>query len=204
MFIKKISCKASERGFSFIELLLVLTLAPIIFFAVYSNFTSGVRLWQRMQVGTPEEDDAIFRMKTQRDFQNVLRFAAVPFAGEKDEITFMAGIESDEGLGGKRAIGKVRYFYDESANAIGREEKDFSQVYRESEGRISQIVRNVGSFGTTYLVKDPLTKEYEWKDEYQPEKPGDLPLAVRLNYTTQTSAENTEQTFFIPSGGSVK
>ena len=99
MFIKKISCKAAKRGFSLIELLLVLTLAPIIFFAVYANFISGVRLWQRMQVGTPEEDQAIFRTKTQRDFQNVLRYAAVPFTGGKDEVTFMAGIGSDEALG---------------------------------------------------------------------------------------------------------
>ncbi len=204
MFIKKISCKADKRGFSLIELLLVMTLAPIIFFAVYSNFISGVRLWQRMQVGTPEEDQVIFRMKTQRDFQNVLRYAAVPFTGEKDGVSFTAGIEADEVLGGKRAIGRVRYFYDDSANAIAREVKDFSQLYRESAGQTTLMARNVRSFEIVYLVKDALKNDYAWEEKFRPEKPSDLPLAVRLIYTTESSAENTQQTFFVPSGGSLK
>ncbi len=203
MFIKKISSRAARRGFSLIELLLVLTLAPIIFFAVYSNFISGVRLWQRMQVGTPEEDQAIFRMKTQRDFQNVLRYAAIPFAGEKDGVSFMAGIEADDKLGGKRAIGWVHYFYDESADAVTREVKDFNQIYRESAGKATQMARGVGSFTVVYLVKEALSSDYEWKEEFRPEKPGELPLAVRLIYTTQNSAESTTQTYFIPAGGSI-
>ncbi len=204
MFIKKIVCKTAKGGFSLVELLLVLSLAPIIFFAVYSNFSAGVQLWQRLQVATPEEDQAIFRLKTQRDFQNVMHYESMPFLGEKDELSFAAGIEADDGLGGKRAIGQVRYFYDESARAIARETKDFTQIYKEAPGQTVLLARDVGSFEAAYLVKDPLAKKYEWKDEFRPEKPGELPMAVRLIYTAQGSSENTEQTFFIPAGGPVK
>jgi len=204
MFIKKTYRKAAERGFSLVELLLVMTLAPIIFFAVYSNFSSGVRLWQRLQVGTPEEDQAIFRLKTQRDFQNVLRYAPIPFTGEKEEVFFATGIEADDTLGGKRAIGQVHYFYDESAKAVARETKDFNQIYRETGGQIILMAQNVRSLEMSYLVKDPLEDDYIWKEEFRPEKAGDLPLAVRLSYISQNSSQQNEQTFFIPAGGSLK
>lgn len=204
MLIKKTSRKASEGGFSFVELLLVMSLAPIIFFAVYSNFTSGVRLWQRMQIGTPEEDQAIFRLKTQRDFQNVLHYAAVPFEGEKEEMFFMAGIDVEGSPGGKRAMGQVHYYYDESARTIARETRDFSQLYQEKPGQITLMAQNVRSVQMAYLVKDPLENDFTWKEEFTAEKAGDLPLAIRLIYTAQNSSQSTELTFFIPAGGSLK
>ena len=153
MPIKKTSRRAPKRrGFSLVELLLVLSLAPIVFFAVYSNFSSGVKLWQRLQVKTPEEDQVIFRLKTQRDFQNALRYVPVPFQGEDTNVAFMACIAATE-LGGDRAIGQVRYFYDDSHNTIVREVRDFSQLYREAQGQVTVMQANVGSFSLQYLAK---------------------------------------------------
>ncbi len=201
MFIKKTFCRQISRGFSLVELLLVLSLAPIVFFAVYSNFAAGVQLWQRLQVATPEEDQAIFRIKAQRDFQNVMRYRSLPFQGDKESVSFMAGIQADRELGGSHAIGRVRYFYDPSAHAITREVKDFSQIYKEAAGQVTILATGIRSLELSYLVKDEFGKEYIWQDEYEPSKPDNLPLAVRLTYTTLNSSENAEQTFFIPAGG---
>ena len=204
MFIKKTSRKASKPGgFSLIELLLVLSLAPIVFFAVYSNFNAGVRLWQRLQIGTPDEDRAIFRIKTQRDFLNAMHFTSIPFMGDEEGVTFAASIVADEKLGGDRAIGQVHYFYDASSRNIMRETKDYSQVYKESPGLSTVMAQNIDSFVMTYLVKDVTAKDYVWQEDYH-EKPGTLPTAIKLTYTVKDSAEVYEQTYFISSGGEAR
>ena len=200
MFIKKTS-RRDCRGFSLLELLLVLTLAPIVFFAVFSNFSTGIRLWQRVQVETPEEDLAIFLLKAQRDFEGAMRYSPMPFRGDSDEVAFASGVVASPELGGARAIGEVRYFYDASARGIAREIRDLSQIYQEKPGKTSLMLRPVGSFELFYLVWDPLASQYEWKSEYRPEKPGQLPLAVRLTYSVPSIAGAAEQTFFLPAGG---
>ena len=201
--IKTLHKRADRRGFSMVELLLVLSLAPIVFFAVYSNFSAGVKMWQRLQISTPEEDQAIFRLKTQRDFQNALHYESLPFQGDDSEAVFMACIALP-GPGGDRAIGQVHYFYDDSHKTIVREICDFSQLYRDAQGQVTVMQSNVGSFSMLYLSKDPLSAEPDWKDSFKPGKPGELPLAVRITYSESGRTENFEQTYVIPAGGLVK
>ncbi len=191
-------------GFSLLELLLVMTLVPIVFFAVYANFSTGIRLWQRLQVDTPEEDVLIFTQKARRDFENVMRYSPIPFEGEKNEATFPTGIESGPALGGHRAMGEVRYFYEENAKAIFRETKNISQAYRQSEGTKDRILKNVSAFSIGYLTFDKLENAYVWNENFRPSKQGELPVAIRLSYSLSEKNENVEQVFFIPVGGFLK
>lgn len=193
--------KLKQSGFSLLELLLVLTLAPIVFFAVYANFSTGVRMWQRLQIGTPEEDLVIFTQKAQRDFENMMRYSTAPFEGSKEEVTFPTGIESDPVLGGRRSIGQAHYFYDTGAKAIFRETKNVSELYRESSGTKNLLLKNVSYFWVDYLIFDKLAGEYVWTDNYRPDNPGNLPVAVRLSYGLAGMDEKLQQTFFIPAGG---
>ena len=190
-----------KGGFSLLELLLVLSLAPVVFFAVYSNFSAGVRLWQRLQIESPEESLVIFSQKARRDFENMMRYSPISFEGAKDEAVFPAGIVSETALGGRHSIGKTRYFYNKSAKAIFRETQNLSQVYRDSSGTVTLLLKNVSSFEMAYLTFDKLGNAFVWNDAYQPEKAGSLPLAVRLSYSLAGMDEGTEQVFFIPAGG---
>jgi hypothetical protein len=181
--------------------LLVLSLAPVVFFVVYSNFNIGVRLWQRMQVETPEEDLALFYLKARSDFESVMRYSSLPFTGAEQEFAFMCGIQAPAELGGERAIGQVRYFYDEASRAITREVKHFNQLYKERPGRTSQLLRRVDFFAVAYLAWNPLNSQFEWSAEFRPEKADGLPVAVRLLYSAPGNDEATEQTFFLSAGG---
>jgi len=205
MFITPTCPRPSPRqsGFSLLELLLVLTLAPVVFFAVYANFNTGIRLWQRLQVETHEEDLVIFTQKAQRDFENMMRYSSVPFEGGKDKAIFLTGIESEPVLGGRRSIGQVRYFYDDAAKAIFRETKNVNESYQESSGTTNLLLKNVSSFEFAYLTFDKLSGAYVWNDNYRSDKPGNMPIAVRLSFTLAGMDENTQQVFFIPAGGSL-
>jgi prepilin-type N-terminal cleavage/methylation domain-containing protein len=193
--------KKTRAGFTLLELLLVLTLAPIVFFAVYANFSTGTRLWQRLQTDTPEESLVIFRLKVQRDFENALRTGMIPFEGDKEETAFGAGISAEPALGGERGIGQVRYRYDERARGIVREVRDFHQVYRDDTGRSSVVLKGVRSFELSYLVEDTVSKQYQWGSSYRPNKPGSLPMAVKMIFTGDQGSPSGEVTLFIPAGG---
>ena len=204
MFINRTARYSCSGGFSLLELLLVLTLAPIVFFAVYSNFSYGVRLWQRLQVPVPAEDRLIFSVKTERDFSNAMHYSNAPFDGEKEEAGFVTGIEAAPELGGARAIGRVRYYYSGSAHAILRQTQDFSEMYRENGGKTDRMLKGVASLEFFYLTYDKNSSKFEWDSAYRPEKPDDLPLAVRMIYQMEGASESFEKTFSIPAGGSLQ
>lgn len=133
MFSKNQNHKLSQDGFSLIELLLVAGLAPIVFFAVYMTFSSGVNLWQKLKQPNPEEDLVIFSQKTQQDFQNSIKFSSIVFSGTKDEVSFPAAIHADKNLGGDHGIGRIAYYYDDKTHGIARTVWNFSQVYKEAK-----------------------------------------------------------------------
>ena len=203
MRIKKVPSPEARRGFSLLELLLVLTLAPVVFFALYSNFSAGVRIWSTVVRQTPEEDVNIFFYKVRRDIENILRYDAVPFSGDGEEIVFAGAIEARPELGGKRGIGQVRLFYDGSSKTVNREVKDMSQIHQDSSGERTVLFHDVASFSLFYLTPAQVGGSYSWTDSWTPQ-PATLPAAVRLSFSTQKAGERQERVIFIPAGGKIQ
>ena len=202
-FVLRIS-NLEDKGFSLIELLLVMTLAPIVFFSVYSNFSAGVRIWSTVVRQTPEEDLNIFYYKTRRDLENMLRYASIPFSGEKDEIMFASAVEAIPPLGGKRGIGQAHFFYDSSSKTIKREIKNFSELYRDSPGQETVLLKGVSSFELSYLFFSSSDHGAVWGDSWGSDKDNLLPLAVKMSFFTESGTEKQERIIFIPAGGKFK
>lgn len=190
---------SARRGFSLLELLLVLTLAPIVFFTLYSNFSAGLRLWATVTRQTPEEDTAIFLHKVRRDVENMMRSDAVPFGGDREETVFASSIQAPAGLGGAHGIGEVRLYYDASSRTVRREVRDYSQIHRDAPGQTSILLQGVSSFSFSYWVLQR-TGGYEWEDSWTPEA-GLLPSAVRLSFSTERSSEARQWVLVVPVGG---
>lgn len=203
MPINKTSFPEAKRGFSLLELLMVLTLAPIVLFTLYSNFSAGLRIWSTVVRQTPEEDVNIFYTKARRDLENMLRYDGVPFIGDKEEIAFAASVEAPPELGGRQGIGQVRLFYDPSSKSIVRETQDISQVYRDSPGQRQVLLKGVSSFELSYLSANQTGNGYQWNESWVPQ-PGVLPTAVRLSFSIPGSSGARERTIYIPVGGKIK
>ena len=204
MSISRICHKRFNRlGFSLVELLLVLTLAPVIFFAVYSNFSTGVRLWKRIQVPIPQEDVLIFYEKSVKDIQNTMRSKQISYFGEKDRISFCTGVEADKTLGGARGIGQITYYYDDFKKILFREVKDYSQLYRDAAGSVAPLLRDISSVEFSFFALNLSSHEYEWKDDFSG-KGGNVPTAVRIRYVAKDSPKPVTETFFIPTGWAAK
>ncbi len=199
MFIRNHPQRSSRSGFSLLELLLVMALLPIVFYTVFSNFSVGMRVWQAVNVQTPVEDLAIFYQKARADLENTFSIQTIPFEGEKDSVSFPSTVQTIPALGGDRGIGRVRLFYDSNAKGIAREVWDYSEVYRESEGKKSLLLQNVSSLEFSYLVQDATSQEYEWVSSWTPE-PDKLPIAVRMLFSVGRGSP-IERTYFLPAGG---
>ena len=177
-----------------------MALVPVIFFAVYSNFTSGLKVWTKVIRSVPEEDLNIFYVKIRRDLENVQRFSSIPFNGEQEGISFAAVVDTLPELGGSRGIGQVRLYYDGYAHALIREMTNYSQLHRESPSQKNVLLQKVSSFEFSFLSRDPLQTGYSWSEQWKPD-PKKLPVAVKLSFTVADVPERQERIIFIPVGG---
>jgi len=191
------------KGFLLVELLVVMALSPIVFFSVYSSFSAGIRIWSTVSQKTPEEDVNIFYYKIQHDLENMRRYALVPFDGDKQEFLFISSIDARVELGGKRGIGQVRYFYDDTSKTLNREVKDFSQMYTDATGFTTVLLKEVTLFEMSYLFFNPTEKNPSWSESCTMDG-ANLPLAMQVSFSTAQNPAKHERVIFIPAGGSFK
>lgn len=167
--------KRRPAGFTFIELLIVAAIIPVISLAVYAAFNSGLKVWQRVNYLLPEEDLNILFDKFTSDLKNTFKFTGINFSGEEGRIELAALVKSRK-LQAK-TVGSVIYIYDPAARTFTRMERDFSRIYDSAEGIALQSIKDVKSLKFRYYFYDSQKKEYLWQEEWAGEG---LPLAVRM------------------------
>lgn len=194
----------SRAGFTLIELLLVSLLIPLVAFAVYANFSSGVRIWQRLHQETSLEDLNIFSQKASKDFDAAVKYSKTALEGDEASVKFPALIDTEEKLGGSRAIGQIRYYYDLGEKAIKREQRNVSQVYRESETKGETLLREASSFRIGYYAMDKQDKIFQWVEAWE-DRPNEFPVAVRFEFERpgDSGMRRIQKVFMIPAGGLV-
>ena len=199
---KLFSKKDLISGFTLIELLLVRLLIPLIGFTVYANFSSGVRVWQRLHQPDSVEDLLIFTQKVSRNFDSAMLYTPIAFEGNKESVSFVSLIQTDEKLGGDRGIGQVRFFYDTSSRAIKRQVLNLNQIYKNSNINAETVLGNASSFKVSFLGMDKQDKTFHWMEEWV-DRPKDLPVAVRFEFKWSSAAGErpVKKTFMIPAGG---
>src|SRR3989338_4885613 len=77
-------------GFTLIELLIVSALLAVVSLALFSVFNSGIKIWQRINQTSINEDLNIFLSKFARDLANGFSFSAINFSGDAERMQFAA------------------------------------------------------------------------------------------------------------------
>ncbi len=185
------------------ELLLVMTLVPIVSFAVYANFNSGFQLWKATNREVPEEDLAVFCHKAAADLSNAFRSSTRPFEGEPDRLQFGAPVIAPSTLGGELGIGQVSYSFDPSRRALFRDDRNISQIHKDRSGRRAVALADVTACAVSYFIKDPLGQGYIWVEAWSADDKIFLPLAVRFDLEIERGGERRpfSRTFPVGAGG---
>lgn len=170
-----------DSGFTILELLIVTMILPVIAFTIFANFRSGYALWSVVTQPVPGEELARFSRRLSDDTQSAGRYSAAPFAGTPVELSFFR-IPASDPVEPAGAVLRVRYVWDDNANAIVREERDLSEQHRDRPGRVSLALAGVEECRFEYLVFDKLNESYQWRDAWSG-KPEEFPAALRVNFT---------------------
>lgn len=187
--------KENKRGFTFVELVIVTAIISVISLAIYTTFNNGVKIWQRMNAEILEQDLGIFFEKFSSDLRNSFEFAGLSFSGKEDNIEFPTLVDSL--VLGNDSLGQVIYSYDYAGGVVRRRERDFSQIYNNEKGTITEPLKNVKSLEFKYYRYDQEEKEYIWEDEWPRET---VPLAVRIRLELNEGVQDVKftKTVFIP------
>ena len=207
-----------RRGFTFIELIIAVTIFAIIAVSIYSTFSAGIRIW--LKTSPMIEENQRFRVffnTISTDLKNAIPYydnsvalakpgfgeeyeGQINFSGASDRITFMAVIsiaDPEKGLREEPAL--VTYLYDKADKTVKR------LVATKTEGLNGDNVKGADmlsgveekDFGFQYCYKSMTSNsdyEYEWRDAWEDKNVQNIPRAVRIR------VGELRKTVFIPTG----
>lgn len=193
--------KKSRSGFTFVELIVAITIFSVIAVSIYSTFMAGMRVWSRANpVIEANQGMRVFFDTFSRDAKNAFRFEtgddAVNFDGGQKSASFWSIIDvSGEGVPFHREIARVEYRMDDASKAIMRNisTRDGGFVFtKESSVTLLKDVDPM-QFSIKYCYKkDGGEDEIEWKDSWDDGK--NIPIGLRVQ------VGDFRKTIFIPTG----
>lgn len=209
---------SKRKGFTFIELIIAVTIFSIIAVSIYSVFRAGVRLWAGTNPLIQANQSTRYFFNTiSKDLKNSVSYNAVSqglktfgsseeesvnFEGEEQKISFMTLVEVS-GSGGltHAELARVIYSFDRSKKTVRRAVATKAEGLGEDNAKVAEILSDIDNkdFGFEYCYRlgaSPTDYDYEWKDAWEGEDrdKGKIPRGVRVK------AGAYSKTIFIPTG----
>lgn len=207
-----------QPGFTFIELIIAVTIFAIIAVSIYSTFSAGIRMWLKTSPMIDENRGLrMFFNTISADLKRAVAYydnsaaltkpgfgqeyeGELNFAGAPRRISFMTIVRvSDPELGLRAEPAKVIYLYDISDRAVKRLVATKAEGLDEDNAKSVDMLINIDEkdFSFEYCYKNMISNsdyEYEWKDAWKDENARTIPRGVRVR------AGEFERTVFIPTG----
>jgi len=192
----------SDKGFTLIELLVTTSILGMIAIAIFATFVSGLNVYNRMETyGGVQADVLLSLEKMERDLRNVFSFKKIGFVGNTKKITFPGLIKEIDSEGNQSLfVGKISYYFDETAGTLVKEKQDYPQSLSEegmgeSNFKILAFIENI-NFNYYYFNQE--TQTYNWKNSWDT---GDgIPRGVKIEVTFKNDKRDVKlaRTVFIP------
>lgn len=200
--------KKKQGGYTFIELLIAVTIISLLGGAVYSTFIQGGKLWLRANREDPEIIVGIFFEKVAFDLRNAFQYSSMPFIGKGAETVFFSVLEpevTNSGLPAQtaRIPTRVRYVYNEKAKTIEREMRNYDRMlYSETafQDVAKTVLDHISRYQVLYYEVDPKSKMIYWKQTWNRDC---VPrsLKISLNYTRENKIKSVfEKVLPVPAG----
>lgn len=193
--------KRSLSAFTFIELIIAITIFSIIAVSIYSTVRAGIRVWHRANsVIEVNQEMRIFFDMVSSDMKNAVAYytttseGRMNFEGMPSRISFMTLVNvSGQDVALHQELARVAYYFDTSSKSIKRILATKEAGFNETNGITAELVNNIDAVSFNYCYK-PLSSEddYVWKDVW--EDGGRIPRGVRIK------TGSFEKTIFIPTG----
>ncbi|MBN1872573.1 MAG: prepilin-type N-terminal cleavage/methylation domain-containing protein [Candidatus Omnitrophica bacterium] len=203
-----------DDGFTFVELLIAVTIFATVAIALYSAFFAGVQVWKRSNEGGDIYQSARYTFEDfSKDLRNSIYMkkssgeeeSIYDFVGTSDEIIFFTldYTLNEEGKQ-ERELVRVSYKYDEDAGQIicVRAGPDLGFDLEKGEQQI--LVDGVTKFAFKYAyAAEEEEDEYDWKEEWvQAEKmiPRGVKCECHIESELEKEGKDFTKTVFLPLG----
>ncbi len=187
-----------KSGFTLVEMLIVTVILAITSLAIFSTFSNGIKIYNRINSEATLADLAIFSDRFGQELRNSVNFTPIKFVGKKDELEFATLVNSPRMQ--KRSLGRVKYGWESSRERLMRFTGDYSGVYNQEDLSLRQSLDQVKSAVFSYYYFDNLTRDFAWAEEWNK---GYLPSAVRMELELFQAGSEVKlvRTFDIPTAG---
>ncbi len=210
--------RLQTHGFTFIELIIAVTIFSIIAVSIYSVFRAGIRLWSRTNpIIQANQSTRYFFNTISTDLKNSVSYNAISpglktfassdeksanFEGEEQKISFMTLVDVSAGSALPHTeLARVIYSFDRSKKTVKRAVATKAEGLSEDYAKAAEILNDIDveDFGFEYCYKVVYSMTeygYEWKDRWSDEDrdKGKIPRGVRVKVRTYG------KTIFIPTG----
>jgi prepilin-type N-terminal cleavage/methylation domain-containing protein len=192
-------CRMKNRpkpaGFTLVELLIVSAIIAVISLAIFSSFSSGLRIWKRVSQPIAEEDASFFFERLGGELRQAVLIRDAGFQGMEGRMEFPSLIFSKRM--NKRTVGKLAYTFDPEKGVISRSAADYSAMFTGASPPPAAVLNRVSRARFSFYRFNPETRRFEWLDSLTT---GEMPLAVRVELQLKGSSDKEVivRTFSIP------
>ena len=200
-----------RRGFTFIELLIAVSIFAVVAIALYSTFFAGISVWRRSGPDGSVYQDVKFAFDDiAKDLKNAVYLSGDEesifiFSGSAEEIAFIT-LEptfSEEDTG--RELVKVAYSFDESEGQLIRKRADILAGFDVEKAEKEVLLDGLEGFTLEYCYDSgdedaPYLWEEEWEDDEMR-----LPRGVKVVFLIKTETAGKQplkfsEIIFVPTG----
>lgn len=181
--------KNKSGGFTFVEILLIITIFSIVGAGIAGTFYSGVKLWLRAKNADVYSNELLLNLEgISRDLRQSVYISKVGYEGKAAELSFLTFV-------GDTAM-KVTYKFDVMQKAfVCRRMQLEDALSEELQGNYTERrVASLDAFSLSYFYFDKEKEGYAWKDSW--ERSEGIPAAVRIN--AKLKDEEYVKTVLIP------
>lgn len=167
----------NRRGFTLLELLVVISIVGLVAGVVVASFSGGIRVWESASILTRVEQEAYFSAEyIRRDIASTFEFHDLGFKGDAVTLHFPGLVPVVDKEGETRFhIGTIRYLYNQAERALYR--LAWPYPYSEDDADSELIAGGIDSLRLYYLEPGEAVDD-DWLEAWQ--QTTNFPAAVRI------------------------
>ena len=174
------------RGFTFVEMIVVIMITAFLGAAVYTTFSQGVRLWTRASKDSGEWNVDLWGERLTEDLRNAFRDSKWALKGTQTELFFAtSGIDASRAWVQPVPIYLLYLFDPKTGEVISRKyafEEALTAV-KEPPKTFDTVLKKVISFRLEYYAYDDRAKDYRWVSQWNKDC---FPETVKITIETQS------------------
>lgn len=168
----------SHRGFTFIEVMIVLALFAVISTSLFSSFIMGMKVWKRAAAFSLSQRKALLGLeRLSTELRRAYNYPSIGFFGQKGGIEF-ANIWQDKIL-------DISYNYSSQEMSVSRLSRSRQEILGlEEESQPRQVIPNVKEFNLGFYGYDNISGNFTFLDSWNYTVSG-IPTAVKVSLTLE-------------------